>query len=222
MVLNREKRSTAGRAPRRLDDADRDTPPASAQSTGAQKVILRVREESVASQGSKRSSEKGSPGPAGPAGRKRAVSTQPISLRRQEDVSTAPPSSELEFLDEENAQDKAEPEEIEKEIQETLLKSNTRDSSYTIELSVMLGKRGIYNTSIESERFIFERFESEAQNRASKAADKQKKDAEYLSFEASIKIGQQKPRLYTIKDRLDMNRVDRIVAELQKAYNRAS
>ncbi|ERF76456.1 hypothetical protein EPUS_07336 [Endocarpon pusillum Z07020] len=180
MVLNREKRSNAGRAPRRLDDADRDTPPASAQSTGAQKVILRVREESVVSQGSKRSSEKGSPGPAGPAGlagRKRAISTQPISLRHQEDVSTALPSSELEFLDEENAQDEAEPEEIEKEIQETPSKSDAGDSFYTIELSVMLGKRGIYNTSIESERFrserfLFERFESEAQHRASEAADK--------------------------------------------------
>lgn len=228
MVLNREKRSNAGRAPQRLDDADRDTPPASTRSTGAQKVILRVREESVASQGSKRSSEKGSPRPAG---RKRAISTQPVSLRRQEDVTTASPSPEvglLPFSDEEEAQDEAEPEEVEKEVEEiqeikeTPRKSSARDSSYTLELSIILGKKGIYNTSIKSESFFIETWEYEARRRASEAADKQKKDVDLLGFEASIKIGQQKPRLYTIEDAADMLDVDKAVAELQTAHNRAS
>ena len=157
MVLNREKRSNAGRAPRRLDDVNKDTPPASIKSIGSQRVILRVRE---ASQGSKISSKKGTPAPTGG---KRAVSTQPASLRRQEDVSTVSPSpepllSDFGFAsDEENVQKEKEKEkEIKEEVKEITLSKG--DSSYTLELSIILGKKGIYNTSIRSKRFYFKSF----------------------------------------------------------------
>jgi hypothetical protein len=179
MVLSREKRSNAGRAPQRLDDANVDTLPPSTQSTGPRRVILKVKEASVASQGSKRSSKKSTPAPAS---RNRAVSVQPASLRRQEDVSTASPSPEPSLSEscppsaqkdaqEEQEQQEQQEEQEEEEVEETVpLKSNTEYSSYTLELSVMLGKRGVYNTSIRSERFYFEGFEEEARRRASEAA----------------------------------------------------
>jgi hypothetical protein len=96
MVLSRSKRSNAGKAPARLDEAALSTLPPSAQLKPSKRACSRSREASVATQASK-SLKKAVPQPA-----KRLVlsikpqakqTTQPYivpaSLRQEEDISTA-------------------------------------------------------------------------------------------------------------------------------------
>ncbi len=158
-------------------------------------MILKVKEASIASQGSQISSEKGIPALVGD---KRAVSPQPASLRRQEDVSIVSPSLEPFLsnfgllLDEEDVQEEKEVKVIDiKDIKE--IAPPKRNLSYTLELSVMLDKKKVYNTSTRSKRFYFKSFKEQAYCYASKAVNKQNKDAKCSDFKANIKIDQQKP-----------------------------
>ena len=85
MVLSRKKRINAGKA--------FDTPQPSGKPKGSKKAVSKARSVSVVSQGSSRSKRRT------PAVSKRAKSasgaqsTQPASLRRQENISTASPST---------------------------------------------------------------------------------------------------------------------------------
>jgi hypothetical protein len=92
MVLSREKRLNAGKAPQRLNQAIPSTPLLSAQLKTSKKTVERPRQTSVvsqASQGSKASKK------APPAPPKRLIlalkkqGTQPADLRHKEDISTA-------------------------------------------------------------------------------------------------------------------------------------
>jgi hypothetical protein len=92
MVLSREKRLNAGKAPQRLNQAILSTPPPSAQLKTSKKTVKRPRQTSVvpqASQGSKASKK------APPAPLKRLIlvlkkqGTQPADLRHKKDISTA-------------------------------------------------------------------------------------------------------------------------------------
>jgi hypothetical protein len=107
MVLSREKRSNAGKAPQRLNQAIPSTLPPSAQLKTSKKTVERPRQTSVvsqASQGSKASKK------APPAPLKRLIlalkkqGTQPADLRHEEDISTALPSPEPLLSDDEGFQ----------------------------------------------------------------------------------------------------------------------
>jgi hypothetical protein len=63
-----------------------------------------------------------------------------------------------------------------------------------------LDKRTIYNTQIKSSRLNFENEEIDACCRALEVADRLKKNAEWRSFKASVKLSLQKPWLWTLKD----------------------
>jgi hypothetical protein len=89
--------------------------------------------------------------------------------------------------------------------------------TYTIELSVNLGKKAIYNCPIKLMKLNLKHFELDARQRASEAADRAKKNAEFRSFKASIKKGAQKPFLYTLNDGGDMFAVESRVQELLAA-----
>ena len=80
---------------------------------------------------------------------------------------------------------------------------------YNIELSVFLDKKSIYNGSVKSSVFIYKNCMSEAHHCAFKAADRLKKIADCVSLKTSIKIGSQKPWLYTLKDSTDMGIIER-------------
>jgi hypothetical protein len=54
-VLSREKRTNAGKAPQRLDEAALDTPPPSGRPKASKKALLKARSVSVISQGLSRS-----------------------------------------------------------------------------------------------------------------------------------------------------------------------
>jgi hypothetical protein len=81
MVLSREKRINAGKAPQRLDEAALDTLPLSSRPKASKKAVLKARSVSVISQGLSRSKKRT------PAVSKQAKSTlkaqltQPASLR---------------------------------------------------------------------------------------------------------------------------------------------
>jgi hypothetical protein len=242
MALRREKCSNAGKAPQRLDKGILSTLPHSGQSKPSKKASLRSREASIASQALKSSKKTAAP----PA--KRLVlsvkpqatqaSIQPASLRREEDISTALESPEplLDLDDGSKAaqEDIARQEEEEAASEEELReKENTEIEeaseeemvvfeTYTIELSVNLGKKAIYNCPIKSTKLNLKHFELDARQRASEAADRAKKNAEFCSFKASIKKGAQKPFLYTLNDGGDMSAVESRVQELLAALKSSS
>ena len=81
--------------------------------------------------------------------------------------------------------------------------------SYNVKLSVFLSKKSIYNDSVKSSVFIYENCMSKVYYYASEAADRLKKIADCVSLEASIKVGSQKPWLYTLKDSIDMGIIKR-------------
>jgi hypothetical protein len=54
MALSREKRSNAGKAPQRLDEAISNTPPPSTQSKASKRPVAKARSVSVVSQGPNR------------------------------------------------------------------------------------------------------------------------------------------------------------------------
>jgi hypothetical protein len=92
MVLSREKRSNAGKAPQRLNQAILSTPPPSAQLKTSKKTVKRPRQTSVVSQASQglKASKKAPPAPL-----KRLIlalkkqGMQPADLRYKKDISTA-------------------------------------------------------------------------------------------------------------------------------------
>jgi hypothetical protein len=175
MVLSRSKRSNAGKAPARLDEAALSTPPPSAQPKPSKRACSRSREASVASQASK-SSKMAVPQPA-----KRLVlsikpqakqttqpSIVPASLRREEDISTASPSPEPLLSDDDGSEaakeDTAPQEEEEDEIEEipALEEKIIAFKTYTIKLSVVLGKKAIYNYLIKLTKLKFKHFKLDA------------------------------------------------------------
>jgi hypothetical protein len=83
MVLSREKRSNAGKAPQRLNQAIPSTPLPSAQLKISKKTVKRPRQTSVVSQASQglKASKKA---PSAPLKR-----TQPADLHYKKDISTA-------------------------------------------------------------------------------------------------------------------------------------
>jgi hypothetical protein len=204
MVLSRSKRSNAGNAPQRLDEAALSTPPPSAQPKTSKKASSRSQQASVASQASKNSKKATQPA-------KRLVlsvkpqatqpSIQPASLRREEDISTASPSPEPLLSDDDGSEaaeddiallEEEELGEKDDKIEEIPASEEIVDfETYIIELSVVLGKKAIYNCPIKSTKLNFEHFELDARQRASEAADRAKENAEFRSFEASIKRGAQ-------------------------------
>jgi hypothetical protein len=96
MVLSREKRSNAGKAPQRLNQAIPSTPPPSAQLKTSKKTVKRPYQTSVVPQASQslKALKK-----APPALLKRLIlalkkqSTQPADLCYKKDILTALPSS---------------------------------------------------------------------------------------------------------------------------------
>ena len=80
---------------------------------------------------------------------------------------------------------------------------------YNIKLSVFLSKKSIYNGFVKSSVFIYENCMSEAHCYTSEAADRLKKIADCVSLKTSIKVGLQKPWLYTLKDSINMGIIER-------------
>jgi hypothetical protein len=107
-----------------------------------------------------------------------------IRLRRARALSIASLSSIDEDLD--SNEEEEEPEEEEEEEPEEELETPEFEPS-TLETRVILGKRAIIHSHASSVRFYFENFYDAARQRASEAADKLKKDTQYLVFEVSAK-----------------------------------
>ena len=115
MVLSREKRLTAGKAPPRLKQG---TPPPSMPPKPSKKAVIESRKASTGSQVSKKAAV-----PASPVKRLilalKPQGIQPMDLRREEDISTASPSPDP-FADEASLLDEEEEEEIEEEQEKEL------------------------------------------------------------------------------------------------------
>jgi hypothetical protein len=214
MVLNRQKRSNAGKAPQRFDSAVNDAPPPSSPVAASIEAPSQPRKASVVSKGSRALRALHTPALGLRTPSQESI-IQPASLHNPEDVVTAPLSPIDDELDQNTEEEEEEEEEgnepMEKEMNET---PEVENRPYYLETSVILGKKAIYHTHTSSASFDFDRFSDSARQRASEAANKLKKDAECIAFEASIKIGTQKPRLFTIEYAIDMISIDRQVAEL--------
>jgi hypothetical protein len=225
MVLSREKRSNAGKAPQRLDEAIANTPPPSAQSKASKRAVAKARSVSVVSQGPSR------PKKSVPAVSKRAKSvpkaqaTQPASLRREEDISTASPSIQGLSSDDEDLEALGEGLGLQEGLEEAEKIGEDREDDksaevewepFSVELRVMLGKRAIHNSQISAYKLNFDFWASDAHRRAEEAAAKLKKGIERLGFNASIKYGTGRPYELTVEDAgniLDVyTQVDRVRA----------
>jgi hypothetical protein len=173
MELSRSKRLTAGKAPPRFNQGAEQTPPPSAQSTKRNNTVSKAQK---ASRGSKSSKKPNTAAASEVNDRPMAAGTQPASLRREEDISTASPSP-LPLLSDDALQALAEsallpqPEEIKlEEISEP--PAELEYAPLNIEWSVILGRKSVYNTYIRSNLFRFEVYEQDAYRRAQMAADR--------------------------------------------------
>ena len=190
MVLSREKRSTAGKAPSRLEQG---TPPPSTQPTASTRPVKASQKVSKASQASKKA--------AAPAKRlilaMKLPGTQPADLRREGDVSTASDSNAEEEEEKElSLQD--EDEQADMVINNGTPSQDDLDiiyKTYNVEWSVILGAKSVYHTHIMSSILDYNKQVKDSHSRASSAAEKIKKNAELRIVKASVKIGSQRPLL---------------------------
>jgi hypothetical protein len=155
MVLSREKRTNAGKAPQRLDEAALDNPPPSGRPKASKKAVSKARSVSVVSQGSSRSKKRTPAVSKRAKSALRAQSTQPASLRRQEDVLTASPSTQGLLSDDDDLEVLGEDIDLQEGLEEAekIGEGGDADKSaevecepFSIELRVMLGRSAIYNS----------------------------------------------------------------------------
>ena len=140
--------------------------------------------------------------------------THAVSLHDSDNVATDSPSPTDDELGREEEQEEGN-KPTEKPTEEEADKTpEVENAPYSLETSVVLGKKAIYHTHTSSASFDFDKFSDSARQRASEAANKLKKGAECITFEASVKTGTQKPRLFTIEHAVDMALIDQQVAEL--------
>jgi hypothetical protein len=177
MVLSRSKRSNAGKAPPRLDDATASTPPPSAQPKASRIAVAKGRSVSVVSQGSNRAQKLTLSALKRAKSASRTQSVQPASLRRPEDVSTASPSPPLSISSDDGLEPLSEGTPAQEDKEDSV---EVEAASYSVEWRVLLGKRAVYNTHVSSTKLDFEQWSSDAQQRAEVAAAKLKKGAECL------------------------------------------
>jgi hypothetical protein len=207
-VLNRQKRSNAGKALQRFDN---DTPPPPPPVAASTKAPSQPQKASVVSQGSRASRALHTP--------MRKPSLEPthaVSLHDSDSVTTDSPSPTDDELGREKEQEEEQEEEQKEEEQEEGNKPTKKpteeeadktpeveNTPYSLETSVVLGKKAIYYIYTSSASFNFDKFSDSARQRASEAANKLKKSAECIIFKASVKTGTQKPRLFTIEHAIE-------------------
>ena len=231
MVLSREKRLTAGKAPSRLEQG---TPPPPTQLKASKKPVIgsqKVSRVSRASQAFKKA--------AVPAKRLilalKTQGTQPADLRREENILTAsatlePLSSDLEVKEEEEETQEEQEKELslqdEDEEADTVINDRTSlqkglkivYETYNVKWSVILGAKSLYHTHIMSNNLDFDRQVEDACCRASTAAEKLKKKAERRIIKASVKIGSKKPLLWTLKSAFNLAITKDQIKKLQEPY----
>ncbi|ERF71978.1 hypothetical protein EPUS_07448 [Endocarpon pusillum Z07020] len=166
MVLSRSKRSNAGKAPQRLDEPALSTPaPPSTQlkrskkaAQPAKRLVLSMKKPQAAQSSSSSSVISVS------LHQEKAISLASESLEPllSDDDGSIAQQEEQEDKKEQEEQEEAEEEEEEEEEVEEAEEKEISFQPYTIELSVVLGKKAIYNSFIKLTKLNFEHFKQDA------------------------------------------------------------
>ena len=167
MVLNRQKRSNAGKAPQRFDN---DTPPPPPPMAASTRAPSQPQKASVVSKGSRASRALHTP-----ARKPSPESAHAASPHDSEGVATDSPSPTDDELGREEEQEEEQEEEEQEEEQEEGNKPTEKpteeeadkileveNTPYSLEISVVLGKKAIYHTHTSSASFNFDKFSDSA------------------------------------------------------------